>query len=163
MMQQSRSNWIQIQGSYLGVFGRAVLLETSNSQDAINVQKTGYTLLWESFTEAARKQPRVSNRSGVLIGWRRKWGCDRSKTCHNAVLLCESINITLDLSCHQTAPLINYLNVVGTKKKKQGWVSKKTTTRKMRISNPVTKIKRKREVWEDVRKAQGISYSKLLF
>lgn len=43
MMQQSRSNWIQIQGSYLGVFGRAVLLETSNSQDAINVQKTGYT------------------------------------------------------------------------------------------------------------------------
>lgn len=41
------------------------------------------------------------------------------------MLLCESINITLDLSCHQTAPLINYLNVVGTKKKsKDEWARK---------------------------------------
>lgn len=45
----------------------------------------------------------------------------------------EFINITLALSCHQKAPTINYLNVVGTKKKAK--TSEQEIRRKLRLSN----------------------------
>lgn len=59
--------------------------------------------------------------SGVLIGWRNWWRHDRlmwdPKTRQNALMMCECINIFLGSSCHQKAPIIIYLYVVGTNTK----------------------------------------------
>ncbi len=68
------------------------------------------------------------------------WSKNQAKRC----AVCECINIHLDLSCHQTAPTIIYLDMEGTK----GWVSKRSTS-----NQHIPQNKKTEEVWADVRSA----------